>query len=265
MDTVQYHNRTPLSEEILSRAAMEELLPDYALHQLDAEQQVLFERSLPLYPDLQADIDDLRAAFDSENMQEFRRTYAANAASALRNLSFHVQERLEHEQRRRRKRWLVWNRYALPALAVSAVLTVIMVSSFPDNLATVFYSVRSTVPEASQQEIYLHSAWSEPPLLRSDEALLLQEEDSPNGLTVLESDVSFNNNLAANAFSQEVELRESLLAARLLTKETLAELAVMSFMTSPFNDRFAGESALLQALDEGDLDDADLATLLAES
>lgn len=81
---------TPLSHD-----RMEEMLADYAFNHLPEAEARHFEESLPLYPDIRAEVEQVRAVFAQFDKDDFmeRKTRPA------RTLSVHVQERLARPRR----------------------------------------------------------------------------------------------------------------------------------------------------------------------
>jgi hypothetical protein len=176
---------TPLaaanSAPVLTREEMEALAADYASGALQGETdsavRLNFERSLPAYPDLASDVaemcllfgtafntpkatlntapdaDDLAssaAATAIHNLRELREHEALHTAQRLRNLTVHVQDRIERQRNKGTRlagNWTGrltehWNlkhlfasswRVLVPALAAYVVLLVIAPQSSTNN------------------------------------------------------------------------------------------------------------------------------------
>lgn len=79
----------------LSRDRMEDMLADYAFNSLSEAEARHFEESLPLYPDIREEVEQVRAVFAQFDKDDFmeRKTRPA------RTLSVHVQERIAGSRR----------------------------------------------------------------------------------------------------------------------------------------------------------------------
>ncbi len=62
-----------MEKKEFSRKEMEELLPDYLFGRLSAEESKRFERSLPQYPDLESEIEEVRKIFRLAEKIDFNR------------------------------------------------------------------------------------------------------------------------------------------------------------------------------------------------
>lgn len=81
----------------LSYREMQELLPDYAFGRISDEDKIKFETTLPLYPDLEQEIKDVRAVFSRVEKMDFN----AKVSSHTRNLSVKVNDRLAKKTKRK--------------------------------------------------------------------------------------------------------------------------------------------------------------------
>jgi hypothetical protein len=81
----------------LSYREMQELLPDYAFGRISEEDKIKFETTLPLYPDLEQEIKDVRAVFSRVEKMDFN----AKVSSHTRNLSVKVNDRLAKKSKRK--------------------------------------------------------------------------------------------------------------------------------------------------------------------
>ena len=109
----------------LSREAMESLLPEYAFGNASLADQQAFEASLPLYPDLAEEVEQVRAVFAKVDELELPR----QISQKTRNLSVHVLER------RREQRQRFWHpgriRRLMPLALASTVACICLVVLFP--------------------------------------------------------------------------------------------------------------------------------------
>jgi hypothetical protein len=253
---MQYSDaHTDAHNEPLTREQVEALLPDYVFEQLDEQDHAAVERSLPLYPELASDAAEMRSAFAMMEVETLREQRKQGIAKRVRNLSYRVQERLADDRARHRKRVMLF-RWLTPVLATCTALGVVLApdGTFEAVSGTSLGAVRGWFTTSQTEAAYDRS------LLRPAEARLLLE-DNANGDGVVETDVSFKDNAALNDTNADAQEKESLVAARMLSKETLAEL---SQQVSPFSDTFAGDSGLLQGLDDNDVDDDDVTALMNE-
>ncbi len=159
---------------------------------------------------------------------------------------------MAQDRKRERRRAMFW-RWAIPVAAAGSAVAVLMLA---DPITSEF---SASLTQATQAETTAETMSAE--LLRPEEARLLQSDTTTSdGIT--EADVSFKDNTAAMPGSQEIDQKETLAASRMLKRETMRELSLATL--SPFTDAFAGETALLQTLDDGDVDDEDVVALLKD-
>ncbi|MGA2298985.1 MAG: hypothetical protein ABSG15_15680 [FCB group bacterium] len=113
------------NEEInkLTYKEMQEFLPDYVFDRISQEDKAKFEEQLPLYPDLQDEIKQVRAVFSKIENMDLDKVIS----SRTRNLSVKVNERLERKNNRSRKFSLV-NRYLVPTFGLALLLIIIFSS-----------------------------------------------------------------------------------------------------------------------------------------
>lgn len=94
------NNSTEFSDSsILSMKVMEELSADYAFGKLEGEQKISFESSLPHFPEIEAEIIQVRSVFDNFDREDF----LSKKAKQSRNISVRVLERRTLEELRSRK------------------------------------------------------------------------------------------------------------------------------------------------------------------
>jgi anti-sigma-K factor RskA len=240
----------------LTRSEMEAHLPGYVMNELAADDREEFEASLKAYPDIAAELAEMQEAFAllaaEPALQELKHKRDRAITQRVRNLSVHVQERMAQDRKRERRRAMFW-RWAIPVAAAGSAVAVLMLA---DPITSEF---SASLTQATQAETTAETMSAE--LLRPEEARLLQSDTTTSdGIT--EADVSFKDNTAAMPGSQEIDQKETLAASRMLKRETMRELSLATL--SPFTDAFAGETALLQTLDDGDVDDEDVVALLKD-
>jgi hypothetical protein len=241
----------------LTRSEMEERLPAYILNELASDDREEFEASLEAHPDIATELAEMQEALallEAETaLQELKQKRDRAITQRVKNLSIHVQERIAQERKREKVRTIFW-RWAIPVAAAGSALAVLMITeptTTPDDSAS--------LAQATQAETVTETISAE--LLRPEEAQLLQSDTTTSdGIT--ETDVSFKDNTAAMPGSREIDQKETLAAARMLKRETMRALSLATL--SPFTDAFAGETALLQTLDDDDVDNEDVVALLKD-
>lgn len=219
----------------LSREKMEMLLPDYAFGCLADDECFLFEQSLPLYPELQTELEEIQTTFSRIDVSSLNRSYAQR----LKNLSVHVQERLVAEKRTVAQRWKFF-RVAIPAL-IASMLTFIVV-----------------LPPGSFERWVLgvSRASALDSLIRPDEVSFIWDDESlREGIS--EADIAFADQTVIEPLL-EVSEKESLLIARMIDKETLLAYS------SGDDEILDNEMALLDELDDDDIDETLVQALISE-
>ncbi len=224
---------SPESASVLARAEVEALLPDYAFGTLaSADEKARFEAALPLYPDLAQELRLIQESFDGVSA-EFEALDRAQS-QRLKNLSVHVQERIQHDLERR-AHWFRLMKFFVPALAMCVILAVI------------------SIPQAFQADWMTFSSG------RNNESAILTPADIER-LANLEIDASalennaFGDNLVAAPNAADDDKTAAMVARRMLDKETLRAIAANR---SAFQDYF-DNSAILD-----NISDEDAATLAA--
>lgn len=219
----------------LSREEMEALLPDYAFGDLPELERGAFERSLAAYPDLTDEIRELQDAFAPVDKNAINKAYSQR----LKNLSVHVQTRLDKEFAKavRRRRFF---RFLAPVLAAACLVGLV---ALPQGVFNVILS-DSAAPSTME-------------LIRPDEAqLILDDESLADGVSEL--DIAFVDRTVVDSPSPDIAAKEALLAAKLIDKETLQALSAAS------DNGISDELSLLQDIDDDDVDESDVQTLLTE-
>ncbi|MFY7998842.1 MAG: hypothetical protein ACOVSW_09615 [Candidatus Kapaibacteriota bacterium] len=230
----QFSTSPDQGSPILAREEVEALLPDYAFGNLEsaADDKARFEASLPAYPDL---VEELRLIQDSFGSirEEFE---ALNRAESqrLKNLTVHVQQRLQQEAERRAHRFRLL-KFFVPALAMCVVLAVISIPQAFNGGWKTFTSDRTETAILTPEDIQ-----------RLEE---LQVDES-----VVNEHSAFADNLGANANSaDEADKQAAMVARKMLTKETLRALAANRsafqdyFDNSTFDDMSEEEAAGIAA------------------
>lgn len=223
------------SKPPLSCEKMEMLLPDYAFGHLVGDEYFLFEQSLPFYPELQAELEEIQATFSRIDVPSINRGYAQR----LKNLSVHVQERLVAEKRAAAQRWKFF-RVAVPVF-VASMLTFIVI-----------------LPPGSFERWVLgvSSASVLDSLIRPDEVAFIWDDESlREGIS--EADIAFADQTVIEPLL-EVSEKESLLIARMIDKETL-----LAYSSSD-DEILDNEMALLDELDDDDIDETLVQALISE-
>lgn len=239
------HNHE-FNHEPLAYDEVEMLLPDYVFGALSADDRRAVEQALSLYPDLAAECAEMQAALASTELQELREGRSDAMAKRLRNLSYHVQERAASNHVRHRKRVMLL-RWITPVLAACCALGVVVL---PEGSFAVLTTLISSDSESAVERLFL----------RPSEEQIVREDNARND-GIVETDVSFTDNAALNDTNNDAQEKEALVAARMLSKETLSEL---SSQVSPFSDTFAGSGDLFLSLDDSDVDDEDVNALMKE-
>jgi hypothetical protein len=108
------------SNSTISHKEMQELLPDYIFGRLDIEDQIVFENSLPAYPDIRQEVEDGRTVFGKLELMDIDRLLAQRT----RNLSVKVNQRLSKKPRHfERFSWSL--RYAVPSFGLIILVLII--------------------------------------------------------------------------------------------------------------------------------------------
>ncbi len=236
-DNPQTSSVPNVGNEVLSRQQMEELLADYAFDQLSALEKAQFEHSLSTYPDLMTDVEELRSAFaivDTETEATER-----NHAQRLKNLSVHVQNRLMAERVATARRWKFF-RFLMPALAAASA---VMVMLLPEGATDYLMHRSSASPFAD--------------MIRPHEASLIFDDESLND-GISDADIALADHTVDDAINGVLAEKESLLAARLIDHDTLKALS------SADGDDTDNDLALLQDIDDDDVDDSDVQAIFTQ-
>ncbi|GAB1431166.1 hypothetical protein MASR2M18_20010 [Ignavibacteria bacterium] len=110
---------------IADKRHMEEMLADYAFGRLSEAERTIFERSLPNFPDIEREAEEVRKVFDRVRRTDFEDYYDRHT----RNLSVNVLRRFENRGNIRQTLTRL-----IPALGVTACL--IMFSIWQKPIAT---------------------------------------------------------------------------------------------------------------------------------
>lgn len=102
---------------------MQENLPDYCFGRLSEEDKAAFERTLPQYPDLREEVDEVGAVF--QRVEEI--DFDSIVGKKTKNLSVKVQNRLRAGEGYNRKMVLAW-RYIFPVAAMVLLAFVFMLN-----------------------------------------------------------------------------------------------------------------------------------------
>lgn len=110
-----------------NRKEMEEHLPDYIFGKLEESEKIIFEQSLPDYPDLISEIFNVNEVFTELNKIDFNKI----ADNETRDMSGRVLSRLRMQERRNatfKNTRINSMRYLIPAIA--AMLLIVVASQF---------------------------------------------------------------------------------------------------------------------------------------
>ncbi|MCS6809486.1 MAG: hypothetical protein RML40_11820 [Bacteroidota bacterium] len=137
----------------LTRAEAEALIPDYVFGTLESEhQRELLEASLPFYPDLADDVHLIQESFRS--VESELEVLDRAQAQRLKNLSVHVQERLQRNAERRTY-WFRLGRVAVPVLVAGVIAVVMIVDRNTTNDLPVQHTAQHYQPSIlTTQEIH---------------------------------------------------------------------------------------------------------------
>lgn len=192
---------------ILARDEVEVLLPDYAFGEIEANDKARLEASLGAYPDL---ADELRLIQDSFSAVEPELEALDRAQTQrLKNLTVHIQERLQHEAERRAHRFRLV-KFFVPALAMCVLLAVI---SIPQALNNGWTSVLGGRGERSESAILTPEDIERLEELSVDESIANANGALANNTGIITTDAEGNDKEAA------------MVARKMLTRETLRAIA----------------------------------------
>ncbi|HYF04296.1 MAG TPA: hypothetical protein VEC36_13015 [Patescibacteria group bacterium] len=136
-----------------SRAEMEAMLPDYVFGQLTEFEKDNFEKALEQYPDLQAEMTDMKLVF--KNLEKTR--YRDVQSQRTRNLSVKVLQRLEQKNARRKKVSRGFS-FGIPSLVAAATAVIMLLpqgSSFmePDGGSSFSKEISSLISPSEAKGI----------------------------------------------------------------------------------------------------------------
>lgn len=103
----------------LGKKEMQRMLPDYIFNNLDSEDIVLFEASLPFYPDLKSELIDIQNTFKALNKEDIDEIFIQKS----KNLSVKINEKLE--EKRYFSLFDLVNRKFFPAISLLVILAII--------------------------------------------------------------------------------------------------------------------------------------------
>lgn len=95
---------------------MQEMLPDYVFGRISAQDKADFESNLPLYPDLNQEIRQVREVFSKVEEMDFNRILETKT----RNLSVRVNDRMRKHRKPSTYSWTM--KYAVPTMAVVVLI-----------------------------------------------------------------------------------------------------------------------------------------------
>lgn len=191
---------------ILSREEVEAFLPDYAFGDIAASDKAKVEASLGRYPDLAEELRLIQESFEA--VQPELEALDRQQMQRLKNLTIHIQDRLQHEAEKRAHRFRLM-KFFVPALAMCVLLAVI------------------SVPQAFNTNWSALSGRTE----QSESAILTPEdiqrlEELPTDESLVNASGAFANNAGIIANGAEDSSKEAAMAARkMLTRETLNAIA----------------------------------------
>lgn len=211
---------------ILAREEVEALLPDYAFGEIEPNDKVRFEASLSAYPDLAEELRLIQDSFEAvePEMQALDRAQMQR----LKNLTVHIQERLQHEAERRAHRFRLM-KFFVPALAMCVLLAVI------------------SIPQAFNTNWTVLSGRTD----RTESAILTPEDIERLEELPVDANGAFSNNTGIiNTNANDNDKEAALAARKMLNNETLRAIAANR---SAFQGYFDNSDALDNISD----DDAD--------
>lgn len=138
-------NKTNITREIL-----EQMLPDYALGKLSAEDKDIFEQNIPAYPDLEKELDSFRIMFSRMENVDFD----SPLEERTRNISVKVNERLA--EKRSKKKAGVILKYISPVAAM-LVITIGIFLLTPGNDNQNINSNKNIADQEAQDDIEIPS------------------------------------------------------------------------------------------------------------
>ncbi len=191
---------------ILAREEVEALLPDYAFSEIEPNDKVRFEASLSAYPDL---AEELRLIQDSFKAVEPEMEALDRAQmQRLKNLTVHIQDRLQHEAEKRAHRFRLM-KFFVPALAMCVLLAVISIPQAFNTNWTVLSG---------------HADRTESAILTPDDIQRL-EELSVDENTANTSGALANNTGIITTDADGNDKEAAMVARKMLTRETLRAIA----------------------------------------
>jgi len=102
----------------LTRREMEELLPDFIFGRITENDRIMFESSLPLFPDLQKEIKDVSSVFSAADLMSLDSVMA----DASQSISVRVNQRLANKKKSIFPSFRQsFARFAMPIAAIVAV------------------------------------------------------------------------------------------------------------------------------------------------
>lgn len=192
---------------LLAREEVEALLPDYAFGEIEANDRARLEASLGAYPDLAEELRLIQESFGA--VEPELEALDRAQTQRLKNLTVHIQERLQHEAERRAHRFRLV-KFFVPALAMCVLFAVI---SIPQAFNTGWTSVLGWRADRTESAILTPEDIQRLEELSVDETSTNTSGALANNTGIITTDAEGNDKEAA------------MVARKMLTRETLRAIA----------------------------------------
>ena len=131
---------------------MQDMLPDYVFNRISLEEKALFENTLPLYPDLQDEVNDVRDVFSKVDSMDLE----SEISDKTRNLSIRVKNKMNKKSAKMGSPFLT--RYVLPVFSLFVIgffvfNTFIFTPDDPTNGPVAVQNIKTEEPLVSETEL----------------------------------------------------------------------------------------------------------------